>query len=342
MTWPLFNYPEWHSQPLNLTVDEMDDPLSVIAAFFDCYNLPESRVYLQEWLKDALQREDVNGGNLFVLHNNIVRLAEASWLVLQQRPELSRVIGQPIDANVNAALRLIVTAINPERIFLVGLNPIDLLIVMPDKAQKQFEEYEKLIEFALLNQEVITFSVLRSADLFTHLQKGHLFYSKVCVPANLVYANGIVPELPVAQKRLADVKAAAIRQFEAGFKPAEGFLQAAKLQLEQEQKALTAFMLHQAAELGIRAFILALAGQDIRSHEISVLRKYCCRYAPSLNEVFHREKEAQLLTLLDKAYKCSRYSPNYKISEDNLEVLMIKVPLLLQRLKVSFTEIVGS
>jgi len=109
--------------------------------------------------------------------------------------------------------------------------------------------------------------VLRSADLLKHLQKGHLFYSKVCVPANLVYAKGIVPELPVAQKRFADVKTAAICHFEAGFKPAEGFLQAAKLQLEQEQKALTVFMLHQAAELGIRALILALSGQDIRSHE---------------------------------------------------------------------------
>lgn len=144
MTRPLFNYPEWHNQPLTLTIEEINDPLSVVAAFFDCYKLREPRVYLQEWLNDALQKEDVDGGNLFVLHNNIVRLAEASWLVLQQRPELSRVIGEPIDANVNAALRLIVIAINPERIFLVGLNPIDLLIVMPDKAQGSLKNMRNL------------------------------------------------------------------------------------------------------------------------------------------------------------------------------------------------------
>jgi HEPN domain-containing protein len=341
MTWPLFNYPEWHNQPLNLTVDEINDPLSVIAAFFDCYKLPESRVYLQEWLKDALQKEDVNGANLFVLHNSIVRLAEASWLILKHRPELSRVIGEPINANADAALRLIVTAINPERIFLVGSNPIDLLIVMADKAQRHFEEYEKLIKFALSNQQVVTFSIIRSADLFNKLQNGHLFYSKVCVPTNLVYANGIVPELPAAQNILADAKAAAICHFDPGFKRAEGFIQAAQLQLEQEERELAAFLLHQAAELGIRALILAVTGQEIRSHEISVLRNYCNRYAPALKEVFHNEKEDQFVVLLDKAYKSSRYSPKYEISDEELRLLVMKVLLLLQKVKESFNELVA-
>jgi hypothetical protein len=156
-TWPLLNYPEWHNQPLNLTIEEIKDPLSVISAFFDCYKLSESRICLREWLEDALQREDVNARNLFVLHSNIVRLAEAAWLMLQQQPSLSEIIGKNGNADMYAVLRLIVTAVNPERISLLGSNPLDLLIVMPDKAQRPFKEYENLIEFALLDQESITF-----------------------------------------------------------------------------------------------------------------------------------------------------------------------------------------
>lgn len=339
--WPLLDYPEWNNQPLNLTIEEIEEPLLVISAFFDCYKLSESRICLQQWLDDALQREDVDARNLFVLYNNIVRLAEAAWLILQQKPYLSR-IGKKGDVDVNVVLELIVSAINPERIFLVTENPIDLLIIMPDKAQKNFKEYEKLVEFALLSQEVITFSVLRSTDLFKHLQNGHFFYSKAAIVNNVVYASNIARELPVESAIPSKRKAEAIGLFNPGFKRAETFFQAAKLHHNHGEKILAAFMLHQTAELGIRALVLGLTGQEIRSHEVSVLRKHCRRYAPALKEVLYSETADRFVTLLDKAYKNARYSPKYEISDDELNLLLKSVALLMNKVEESFNEILGA
>lgn len=339
-TWPLLNYPEWHNQPLNLTIEELKDPFSVISAFFDCYKLSEARICLQQWLEDALQRKDVDVRNIFALHNNIVRLAEAAWLILQQQPSLSLVSEKHDGPNIDAALRLIVAAVNPERVFLLGLNPMDLLIIMPDKAQRNFKEYENLIEFALLNQEAITFSVLRSADLLKQLQTGHLFYSFACISTNIVYDNGTPSNLPPIPDNLTELKTVAVLKFEPRFKRAESFLDGAKYHYERHEREIAAFMLQQAAELAFRALILAFTGQDIRTHEISVLRRHCNRCAPQLMEIFAKENESdsQLLRLLDKAYKNARYNLDYEISDNQIELLIRKVMLLQQKIKEAFNE----
>lgn len=339
-TWPLLKYPEWHNQPLNLTIEEIKDPLSVISAFFDCYKLSESRICLQQWLEVALQREDVDARNLFVLHNNIVRLAEAAWLILQQRPSVSMVLDKHDSLNIDAVLQLIVAAVNPERIFLLGSNPIYLLIVMPDKAQRPFKEYETLIEFALLDQESITFSVHRSADLLRQLQSTHIFYSLACNSANVVYENGIAGNLPRIPDNLGELRAAAVLRFEPGFKRAEAFLRSAIHNYEQHEKEIAAFMLHQAAELACRALLLVFTGQEVRTHEVSVLRKHCNRCAPQLKKIFSSgdESEEQLLLLLDKAYKNARYAVDYEILDSQVELLIKKVKLVQQKIREAFNE----
>ncbi|HEV8286624.1 MAG TPA: hypothetical protein VGQ09_20085 [Chitinophagaceae bacterium] len=74
-------YPEWHNTPLYLTKEEMENPHKVLAEFFDCYNLKDIRACLREWLYDVLRPDEVLQMNYLTVHDHVIKLAEASWIL---------------------------------------------------------------------------------------------------------------------------------------------------------------------------------------------------------------------------------------------------------------------
>lgn len=80
-------YPEWCYKPFKLTVAEMENPIEVVAEFFDAYSLQDVRIYLKDWLLDALQAEEASAKNHFWLFENIERLIEAAFVLYQKRIE---------------------------------------------------------------------------------------------------------------------------------------------------------------------------------------------------------------------------------------------------------------
>jgi HEPN domain-containing protein len=330
-------YPDWHNHPLCLTIEEIEQPLKVLEAFFDCYHLPQARACLKEWLDNGLRTGDVNGARMLFIHDSISKLMEAAWLILCRKHTSEPFTGE---TDLNSIIALIVKAIAPERIYLLSKSPMDLLIVMPDKPQRPFSEYEHLIEMAGMNQEGLCFSLHSSAELYKQLQKGHILYSISCTPDKLIYDNGLAPELPLTAVNPTELRKEAEERFKLGFQKAGAFLSAANQQYASGEREMTAFMLHQAAELALRALILSLTGHDIRTHEIKQLLKNCHRCAPSLKSVFlsGREQEERLLNVLESSYKNARYSNQFKISEEDLQRLMKLITLLLENAEQVFTE----
>jgi hypothetical protein len=252
-------YPDWHNQPFCLTVEEIEHPLKVLEAFFDCYHLPQARAGLKEWLDNSLRTEAVNGARMLFIHDSINKLVEAAWQILQRRHVLGQFTGE---TDLNSIIPLIVMAMAPERIYLLSKSPTDLLIVMPDKSQRPFSEYEHLIETVSMNQEGFYFSLHSSAELHKQLQKGHILYSISCTPDNLIYDNGLAPGLPLTAIKLNELRKEAEERFKPGFQKATAFLSAANQQYTSGEREMAAFMLHQATELALRALILSLTGQD--------------------------------------------------------------------------------
>jgi hypothetical protein len=76
--------PDWHQQPLNLTVAEITDPYQVLKEFFNGYHLTDIRFCLREWLGTALRTDEVMEMDYLNLHDNLVKLAEAAWLLHQK------------------------------------------------------------------------------------------------------------------------------------------------------------------------------------------------------------------------------------------------------------------
>ena len=77
--------PPWHQHPLYLTVAEMEDPHLALAEFFTGYHLTDIRFCLREWLSTSLRRDEVPQQDYLALHDHLVKLAEAGWLLHQQR-----------------------------------------------------------------------------------------------------------------------------------------------------------------------------------------------------------------------------------------------------------------
>lgn len=77
-------YPEWHQQPLCLSLQEIEQPQQVLIQFFDTYNLPAIRACLKQWLEDALRAQNVAAADHFFTCQHIEKLVEAAWLIHQE------------------------------------------------------------------------------------------------------------------------------------------------------------------------------------------------------------------------------------------------------------------
>lgn len=321
------NVPKWHSQPLYLTVSEIENPFKVLESFFDCYHLPEARASLKEWLDTSLRVEDVNASGLVYLHDQLNKLVEAASLIHQRRHILGPFTGE---RNLDAVVAFIVGTIAPERIFLLSKSPIDLLIVMPNKPQSSFKEYERPIEVAAVGQDEFYFSLHSSAELHRLLQEGHIFYSSRCTSENIVYDNGFARQLPPLSPSIGELKQEAERRFRSGLRKGKAFFESAKFHHSRGEVEMAAFMLHQATELSLRALIFSLTGQDVRTHDIRTLLKQCRRCIPCLKSYFSREGEDEesLLYMLVKSYKDARYVEQFQISEQQMQQLILWVTTL--------------
>lgn len=90
---------------------------------------------------------------------------------------------------------------------------------------------------------------------------------------------------------------------------------------------MSAFMLHQAAELCLRALSRSLSGQEKTTHGIRVLLRFSLRYTTKLNMLMDNgeAEDDRLLTLLEGAYLGYRYSETYDIKEADLNILFEKI-----------------
>ncbi len=74
--------PPWHyQQTFHLTEAAVQNPLLLLEEFFDCYSLPDIRHCLREWLFRSMQQKEAKDDNLMTLHDTVLRLVEASWLL---------------------------------------------------------------------------------------------------------------------------------------------------------------------------------------------------------------------------------------------------------------------
>ena len=217
----------------------------------------------------------------------------------------------------------------------------DLLVVVDHEDLTDVVEYWAKADERLLQEVTITKRVSAPANFIVHslddvnekLRLGRYFFVDVLKDGIALYE---APGHEFATPAPLNAKAALAEAedlFQEWFETAAQFARQAKHAINDGAPKIAAFDLHQTTERLYVCILLVLTLYSPKSHRLNFLRSQAERLAPSLALAWPRETrfEQRSFELLRRAYVEARYSPNYKISPEELAWLSERVGLL-QRL----------
>lgn len=219
-------------------------------------------------------------------------------------------------------------------------SDFDILVVVNHEELTDVMEYWARAEDHLVREQTITgkiqtpvnFIVHSLSDVNAQLRRGRPFFVDLLRDAIALYE---APNHPFDQpKRLSEAAALeeAKASFNQWFQSAEEFLLLARLANGEGLSNKTAFLLHQATEHLYHCTLLVLTLYSPKSHKLNRLRSSAERVATSLIEAWPRDTRfaQRAFELLRRAYVEARYSPNFKITNEELTWLMDRVEKLSQ------------
>lgn len=230
-----------------------------------------------------------------------------------------------------AFIEQLVPILDPQMIFCYEEA---LYIIVSDQDAKTLATYKALVKAATYGQEVPAFYFYNRSIVCAGLEEGHILYSLIFNSTNLVYHNPqfFLPQ-PLCQ-RLAKVMKKSRKVFEQGYAHSISFSKSAYGNYLEGVHDIAAFMLHQSGELLLRNLIMAITGQEQRTHSIKENLEACRIFAPKIYQLGLDPVTLQISALiqhLDKAYSCARYSHTYKISTQDLDIAFTLIYRLQQQ-----------
>lgn len=346
---------------------QINNSSTLLQALFSFKSLAEWRAILDSLLYAAngtvLLTEilDIQAFEAIMLRENLEKMIEAMWLVfLEQSLPYVRIhhadesIFKDVPLNtapstINshslrnfkekdfpAVISFLAEVIAPEKIFCLNHEPgedgtdhANLILVIPERHAQNFIDIETVFDFALMKHHHISCSLFKSSFFHKMITEGHIYFSMACNPDSLVYddCSKPMPKLKLDERpeKIEKTK----QDFYTGITKAKTFFTAA-LQYKCENRILSAFMLHQAAELSLRALNRSLTTQDKTTHNISSLLKFNLRLTTRLSLLMDdgSGEDERLLFILNGAYLGYRYHEKYNIEPTDLETLFGKVTKL--------------
>ncbi|MFD2732223.1 HEPN domain-containing protein [Pedobacter alpinus] len=157
-------------------------------------------------------------------------------------------------------------------------------------------------------------------------------------PQNLVYQNEHEKVPYFSNPCLKKIKDKATEKFQSTIKIANIFYRTAGTIASQQQYSLATFMLHQATEFTLRAFINLFMGGEQKTHTIAQLKNHTSRISPTLYAVLtpSNKEEEHLFSLLEEAYLKGRYDSGFEVLPKDFNQLHDIVNTLLAAAKSEF------
>lgn len=176
----------------------------------------------------------------------------------------------------------------------------------------------------------VNFIVHSLTDVNAQLRRGRPFFVDIAKDGIALYE---APDHPFDQpKRLPpEVALTEAKSYFDEWFPSTGYaIERALKSLADHQPKFAAFDLHQATERLYHCTLLVLTLYSPKSHKLNVLRSQAESIAPSLIEAWPRDSRfaQRSFELLRRAYVDARYSPHYKITDEELAWLVERVTIL--------------
>ncbi len=219
----------------------------------------------------------------------------------------------------------------------------DILVVVNYQRLTDFVDYWSATEDRLMREMMIAKSLSAPVNLIVHtlkevnreLEHGRPFFLDIVRQGVALYeAEGFCftqpRELPPEQANIE-----AKTYFDKWFPSAGTFLRMAALAAAEGSHNEAAFTYHQAVERLYHCTLLVLTLYSPKSHKLNFLRSHCEELAPELIDAWPRDDKfsRRCFELLRLAYVNARYSPEYKVTEEEMRWIAERVGVLQQLVK---------
>ncbi|QBM77501.1 HEPN domain-containing protein [Sphingomonas sp. AAP5] len=204
----------------------------------------------------------------------------------------------------------------------------DILIVVSHDKLTDFTDYWAAAEDRLMRDVTITNALSAPVNFIVHtlkdvnqqLEHGRPFFGDIVQQGIALYeAEGH----PFGQPRNLppeEARAEAQRYFDEWFTSASSFGRNAGYAVRDGESKLAPFLYHQSTERFYHTLLLVLTLYSPKSHKLNFLRSHCEGFAPELIAAWPREDKfsRRCFELLRLAYVNARYSPEYKLSDEEI------------------------
>jgi len=218
------------------------------------------------------------------------------------------------------------------------ISDYDLLVVVNDDKLTDITDYWSKAEDHLLREYGISHKLTAPASFIVHslndvnqqLRLGRYFFTDIVRDGIVLYE---APGHAFAQPETlapAEVLKEAQGYFDEWFPSAGNFLKLATAASNKDMAKEAAFLFHQTTERLYHCVLLVLTLYSPKSHKLNFLRSQAEQLDGGLIGVWPRRTkfEQRCFELLRRAYVDARYSPHYKISDEELAWLGERVTVL--------------
>ena len=159
------------------------------------------------------------------------------------------------------------------------------------------------------------------------LKYSRYFYTELKRDGIMLYNRGKNKLARRKPLKFGEIKKQGEEYFGEKYAKARLFMEQAVFMYDKEEYVMSSFNLHQACENLFNAIMLTITLKNDKEHNLEELFKASRGYAPELIRVFPvgNEEEERLFKILVCSYIEARYNPEFKVSREDVEDLMVKV-----------------
>lgn len=159
------------------------------------------------------------------------------------------------------------------------------------------------------------------------LKYSRYFYTELKRDGIMLYNRGKNKLARRKPLKFGEIKKQGEEYFGEKYAKARLFMEQAVFMYDKKEYVMSSFNLHQACENLFNAIMLTFTLKNDKEHNLEELFKASRGYAPELIRVFPvgNEEEERLFKILVCSYIEARYNPEFKVSREDVEDLMVKV-----------------
>ena len=208
------------------------------------------------------------------------------------------------------------------------ISDYDFLVVTNNNREKTYVQESTIMDRVERYKPPVNLEIHEVKYINDGLEMGEYFFVDIVNEGISLFDNNNVRFAPSRELTSSERREKASRYFNTWFPQGIEFIEGSRFYLDRDNIRTGVFLLHQAAESLYYATLLVFTDYKPKTHNLWKLRRKTKPYSEELFSVFNTEtdkNEEHLFELLKGGYVDARYKRDYKITREELIVLIDRV-----------------